>query len=115
MSLAHVHCPVCLSYSGGSEGETWPVVRYRIYLRRASVYYTLFVLVPTTIFACLSFVVFFMSFEVLTLLLPLALSSFYLPPCPTPFWPATRDRCYNLECELLPLAHDNLFAPHSVR
>lgn len=42
----------------------FPVLRYRVYLSRASGYYVIWTLVPSTIYTILSFAVFFMSFEV---------------------------------------------------
>ena len=65
--------------------EPWPTVKFRIYLSRASLYYTTFLLVPAVILSLTSFAVFFMSFQVgerlglgVTLVLAVMVSQFTL-------------------------------------
>lgn len=44
--------------------DPFPVVKFRVFVSRASAYYNIGLLIPTTLFTLLSFTVFFMSFEV---------------------------------------------------
>ena len=77
--------------------EPWPTVKFRIYLSRASLYYTTFLLVPAVILSLTSFAVFFMSFQVgerlglgVTLVLAVMVSQFtltsILPVCGEILW-----------------------------
>ena len=44
--------------------DPYPVIKYRVYVRREPGYFIVWTVVPTTIFTLLSFTVFFMSFQV---------------------------------------------------
>ena len=61
--LVRVECSET-GYSYSSDADVYPILKYRIFVRRAKAYYELGVLVPCILFTCLSFTVFFMSFEV---------------------------------------------------
>ena len=62
--IEHVACELEVLEYASFPGERWPVMRYRIFLQRASLYYVYTALIPSIVFALLSFGVFFMSFQV---------------------------------------------------
>ena len=63
-SITTVSCSTDMLEYESSPGEFWPLVRFRIYLKRASNYYALFAIVPSLALTILSFTVFFMNFQV---------------------------------------------------
>ena len=65
MNFQKVECSEHLYVYSCCPTDPYPVIKYRIFVTRASAYYDLFLLIPTTLFTLLSFTVFFMSFEVL--------------------------------------------------
>lgn len=65
MNFQKVECSEHLYVYSCCPSDPYPVIKYRVFVTRASAYYDLFLLIPTTLFTLLSFTVFFMSFEVL--------------------------------------------------
>ena len=63
-AIDRVTCkPVELEYAS-FPGEKWPMITFRLYLTRSTSFYVNSALIPSVLFALMSFGVFFMSFEV---------------------------------------------------
>lgn len=64
ISFVKVECTENTYEYALAPNDPFPVIVYRIYLQRAGSFYTLWTMIPSTLFTILSFGVFFMSFEV---------------------------------------------------
>ena len=64
LELLKVDCEVITYTYACCPNDPYPVIKYRVYVRRIPGYYLLWTLVPSTVFTLLSFSVFFMSFQV---------------------------------------------------
>lgn len=59
-----VECETEILEYASFPGEYWPILRFRVFLKRATSYYSYIALFPLVAFTAMSFGVFFMSFQV---------------------------------------------------
>ena len=60
-SIQKIECEINTYFYSCCANEPWPVATYRIFLNRASYYYTMLIVVPSILITLMSFAVFFMS------------------------------------------------------
>ena len=62
--ITHVECTKELYEYPSAPNEPWPVMKFRVMLKRSTFYYVNMYIMPCVVFTILSFAVFFMSFQV---------------------------------------------------